>query len=125
MEQRFSPSVRIEFTMVFHVWWDNLSHDRGRKELSRSRRRSRDCSYRQAAMIMAAKGKRLVVSLKNGFEDATPVNQKVGRPCPVPMDEIVKGMSGVQLQGCQIATFIVNFLPLAAEVFFWLRCFAV
>ena len=44
---------------------------------------------------MAAKGKRLVVSLKNGFNDASPVNQKVGHPCPVPMDEIVKGMAGV------------------------------
>ena len=55
-------------------------------------------SYRLAATIMAAKGKRLVISLKNGFEDASPVNQKVGHPCPVPMDKIVQGMSGVKLQ---------------------------
>lgn len=49
---------------------------------------------------MASKGKRLVISLKNGFENAAPVNQKVGHPCPVPMDEIIKGMAGMQLLVC-------------------------
>jgi hypothetical protein len=44
---------------------------------------------------LAAKGKRLVVSLKNGYAGATPVNAKIGVPCPVHMDEIAKGMAGV------------------------------
>ena len=34
-------------------------------------------AYKHAAQIMAAKGKRLVVSLKNGFEGSNPVNAKV------------------------------------------------
>ena len=84
--------------------------------MSSSQFRLRDCSYRQAAAIMAAKGKRLVVSLKNGFADASPVNQKVGRPCPVQMDEIVKGMSGVQLHGCLSSSFGLTIPSLAAEV---------
>jgi hypothetical protein len=50
--------------------------------------------YKQAAQILAAKGKRLVVSLKNGFNGAAPVNAKVGHPCVVPMDEFVKAMAG-------------------------------
>jgi hypothetical protein len=52
-------------------------------------------AYKQAAQILASKGKRLVVSLKNGFNFASPVNAKVGHPCAVPMDEVVKGMAGV------------------------------
>jgi hypothetical protein len=52
-------------------------------------------AYRQAAAILAARGKRLVVSLKNGYEGATPVNAKVGAPCLVPMDAVAKGMAGV------------------------------
>ena len=98
MEQWISPGVRIESTLnnflcVVAICHGTRSQYRGRKEVSHCR--LHDCSYRQAAAIMAAKGKRLVVSLKNGFVDASPVNQKVGRPCPVPMDEIVKGMSGI------------------------------
>lgn len=49
-------------------------------------------AYKSAAKIMAAKGKRLVVSLKNGFEGASPVNQKVGHPCAVPLDKIAQSM---------------------------------
>lgn len=42
-------------------------------------------TYRHAASILAAKGKRLVVSLKNGYRGATPVNAKIGVPCAVHM----------------------------------------
>jgi len=52
-------------------------------------------AYKQAASILAAQGKRLVVSLKNGYIGSSPVNAKIGVPCAVPMDEIVKGMAGV------------------------------
>ena len=52
-------------------------------------------AYRQAAAILAAQGKRLVVSLKNGYAGSAPVNAKIGRLCPVQMDAIAEGMSGV------------------------------
>ena len=34
-------------------------------------------AYRQAAAILSAQGKRLIRSLKNGYEGAAPVNAKV------------------------------------------------
>ena len=59
------------------------------------RRNASVATYRHAASILASKGKRLVISLKNGYEGAAPVNAKIGRLCPVPLDGIAAGMAGV------------------------------
>ena len=56
--------------------------------LLEGRRNASVATYRHAASILASKGKRLVISLKNGYEGAAPVNAKIGRLCPVPLDGI-------------------------------------
>ena len=51
-------------------------------------------AYRRAAALLDSRGKRLVVSLKNGFVGAAPVAAKF-RVCPVPLDDFVAAMGGV------------------------------
>ena len=68
--------------------------------LLEGRRNASVATYRHAASILASKGKRLVISLKNGYEGAAPVNAKIGRLCPVPLDGIAAGMAGVPWIRC-------------------------
>ena len=51
-------------------------------------------AYRRSAALLAKNGKRLVVSLKNGFRGAAPIASKFP-PCIVPLDDFVAGMQGV------------------------------
>ena len=48
-------------------------------------------AYRRSAALLAENGKRLVVSLKNGFRGAAPIAAKFP-PCAVPLDDFVAGM---------------------------------
>merc|ERR1712060_86234 len=50
-------------------------------------------AYRRAAALLNSKGKRLVVSLKNGFVGSTPIAAKF-KLCPVPLDDFVEAMQG-------------------------------
>ena len=50
-------------------------------------------AYRRSAALLNARGKRLVVSLKNGFVGAAPIAAKF-KVCPVPMDDFVAAMKG-------------------------------
>ena len=50
-------------------------------------------AYRRSAAMLNAKGKRLIVSLKNGFRGAAPIAAKFGL-CPVPLDDFVEAMQG-------------------------------
>ena len=68
--------------------------------LLEGRRNASVATYRHAASILASKGKRLVISLKNGYEGAAPVNAKIGRLCPVPLDGIAAGMAGAPWIRC-------------------------
>ena len=51
-------------------------------------------AYRRSAALLAENGKRLVVSLKNGFDGAAPIAAKFPL-CIVPLDDFVAGMRGV------------------------------
>ena len=50
-------------------------------------------AYRRSAQLLADNGKRLVVSLKNGFRGAAPIAAKFP-PCAVPLDDFVARMRG-------------------------------
>ena len=47
--------------------------------------------YRRAARVLADRGKRLILSLKNGMRGAAPIAIRIGQ-CPVPLDEFLDAM---------------------------------
>ena len=51
-------------------------------------------AYRRSAALLDSHGKRLVVSLKNGFVGAAPIAAKF-KLCPVPLDDFIVAMKGV------------------------------